>query len=435
MAAASYGCLSLRTIFDTYFMPSFASTLATSVEGALSELRSNKLRSALSLLGITIGIFCIVAVLTVLDSMQTNIRKEVASLGSDVLYVGRWPWTDDGGVYKWWEYMNRPSIGLTELRTIEKQIPAVSAASLVVATPVAELQRGTESVSGATAYAVASGFDRLQNIEVESGRYLTPAELDGGVATVVLGRTLYESLFPEQTDALGTQLPFEGKRFRIVGILKKVGRNAAGFDFDNAFIYPYQAATINFKSPDYDPMLIVKAQEATPVADLEIEVEGALRSIRKVAPGQPNNFAINQLSQISQQLDSLFGVINGIGWLIGGFSLVVGLFGIANIMFVTVKERTRFIGLKKAIGARRLDILTEFLIEAVVLCLIGGIIGLVLVGLLGLLMSKVFDFPVALSLKNVFIGMSVSTVVGLLAGFIPARRASRLNPVVAIRSN
>ncbi len=230
-------------------------------------------------------------------------------------------------------------------------------------------------------------------------------------------------------------LPFGGKRFRVVGVLKKVGQNAAGFNFDNALIYPYTAATINFKNPDYDPMLIIQARSGTPVADLEVEVEGALRSIRKLPPGQPNNFAINQLSQISQRLDSLFGVINGIGWLIGGFSLVVGLFGIANIMFVTVKERTRFIGLKKAIGARRLDILTEFLIEAVVLCLIGGIIGLLLVGLLGWIMSTAFDFPVALSLKNILIGMGVSTLVGLLAGFIPARRASRLNPVVAIRSN
>lgn len=415
-------------------MPAFAHTLSNSIGQAFSELRSNKLRSALSLLGITIGIFCIVAVLTVLDSMQTNIRKEVATLGSDVLYIGRWPWTDDNGSYKWWEYMNRPSMSLDELRAVQRGVPAVGNAALVLTTSVGELHRGAATIDGATAHAVTGGFDRLQNIEVEAGRYLSASEVDGGVASVVIGRDIYEALFPGNVSALDALLPFGGKRYRVVGVLKKVGSNAAGFDFDNALIYPYLSANLDLRSLNYDPLLIVRARPGASVPNMEAEVEGALRKVRKLSPGAPNNFAVNQLSQISEKLDSLFVVINGIGWLIGGFSLLVGLFGIANIMFVTVQERTRFIGLKKAIGAKSREILTEFLTEAVVLCLIGGAVGLVLVWILAFIMSKAADFPVSLSLKNVLIGTGVSTVVGLVAGFVPARRAARLNPVVAIRS-
>lgn len=415
-------------------MPAFAHILSNSIGQAFSEIRSNKLRSALSLLGITIGIFCIVAVLTVLDSMQTNIRKEVATLGSDVLYIGRWPWTDDAGTYKWWEYMNRPSMTLDELRTVQEGVPAVGSAALVLNTGIPQLHRDAQTIEGASAYAVTAGFDRLQNIEVQEGRYLTTGELDGGVAVAVIGRGIYEALFPGNTSALDAVLPFGGRRYRIVGIMKKVGSNAAGFDFDNAVIYPYLSANLDLRSLNYDPLLIVRAREGASVPDMEAEVEGALRKVRKIAPGSPANFAINQLSQISEKLDSMFVVINGIGWLIGGFSLLVGLFGIANIMFVTVQERTRFIGLKKAIGAKSIEILTEFLTEAVVLCLIGGLVGLLLVWVLALVMSKAADFPVGLSAKNILIGTGVSTLVGLVAGFIPARRAARLNPVVAIRS-
>ncbi len=416
-------------------MPAFARIFSNSIGQAFSELRANKLRSALSLLGITIGIFCIVAVLTVLESMQNNIRKEVASLGSDVLYVGRWPWTDDNGVYKWWEFMNRPSMTLAEFRAVKEGTSSVAAVALVFGSSISSLHRGAEQVEGGAAYGVTSGFDQLQSIEVAQGRYLTASEIDGGVSAMVIGRKIYEALFPGNTAAIDEVLPFNGKRYHIVGVLKKEGQNAAGFDFDNAVIYPYLSTTLDVRSLNYDPLLIIKAREGASVSDMEIEVSGALRRARKVPPGQPDNFSINQLKQISEKLNSLFGVINGVGWLIGGFSLIVGLFGIANIMFVTVKERTRFIGLKKAVGAQSIEILTEFLTEAVVLCLLGGIAGLMLVWVLALVMTKVADFPVALSLKNIFIGFGVSTLVGLLAGFVPARRAARMNPVVAIRSN
>jgi putative ABC transport system permease protein len=412
-----------------------ASIISTSLRQALQELRGNKLRSALSLLGITIGIFCIIAVLTVLDSMQHNIRKEVATLGSDVLYIGRWPWMDDGGEYKWWEYWRRPSMTVREVRAIQRDVPDAGLVTLALSTPNNTLRRQDNEIQGITAYATLAGFDQIQNIEMGRGRYLSSSELDGGTTVAVLGQAVYESLFPGDIDPTGKTVAFQGRKFMIAGVMKKTGQNVAGFDFDNCIIYPYFAANLDISSLNYDPMLLVKARPGVPIEDLKVEVEGALRRVRKLRPGAENNFAFNQLSQVSARLDAMFTVINGVGWLIGGFSLVVGLFGIANIMFVTVKERTRFIGLKKAVGARPKVILTEFLTEAVVLCCIGGLIGIGCVLILSLILTHLADFPVTLSAKNFTIGVGISTIVGLLAGIIPAYRASRLDPVVAIRSN
>lgn len=213
----------------------------------------------------------------------------------------------------------------------------------------------------------------------------------------------------------------------------------AGFNFDDAVIYSYNAAkslvNLNAINWNIDPLIMVKAQSGYNVEDLQYEIEGVLRGVRRVKPGEKKNFAINKLSQVSEQIDLLFGTINVVGWVIAGFSLLVGGFGIANIMFVTVKERTKIIGLKKAIGAKPQSILLEFLIEAVTLCLTGGLVGILIVLLLSLVMNYGLDFPITLSAKNFFIGVSISGLVGVLAGFIPARSASRLDPVVAIRSN
>lgn len=400
-------------------------------------MRANKLRTFLSLLGITIGIFCIVAVLTVLNSMQSNIRKEVATLGSDVLYINRWPWTQpDNGEYKWWEYWSRPSMTIREVREVERDVPSASLATLCLQTRDVTVSHFDEELGGIRAYAVLRNFDKIQNIEIGKGRYLSASELDGGTPMVVLGYNVYESLFPGNADPLGKSVTMMNRRLVVVGVMKKVGDNIAGFDFDDGVVFPYNnAATfLDVSSLSFDPVLLVKAANGVNVEDLKYEVEGALRKVRKVRPGETSDFSINQLSQVSKQLDMMFGAINLIGNVIGGFSLIVGAFGIANIMFVTVKERTKVIGLKKAIGARSAMILTEFLIEAIVLCVIGGLIGIFIVWLLSLLMTYGLDFAVSLTLKNIIVGISVSAIVGTLAGIIPAFRASRLDPVVAIRT-
>ena len=409
----------------------------TSVLQALQELRVNKLRTFLSLLGITIGIFCIIAVLTVLDSMKKNIETEVSTLGNDVLYVGRWPWMDEGGEYKWWEFWRRPSMTIKELRAVERDIPDVAYATLSINDRIS-VKYEDEEVSNITCYGVTNNFDRLQNIEIGSGRYLSAPEIDGGRNSVVLGYAVYRNLYAGDMDAVGSSVSFLGRKFNVVGVMKLVGQNMAGFDFDNCVIFPYNAAAaglMDVKSLNYDPNLMIKVAPGKNVDDVKYEVEGVLRRERKVRPGQANDFAINQLSQISERLDLMFKTINMIGAIIGGFSLIVGSFGIANIMFVTVKERTRVIGLKKAIGARRQSIMMEFLIEAITLCILGGLIGILIVLLLSLVLTYGLDFAVTLSLENFFIGISISATVGVLAGFIPARSASKLDPVVAIRSN
>jgi putative ABC transport system permease protein len=411
--------------------------LGTSIVQAFQELRANKLRTFLSLLGITIGIFCIISVKTVLDSLKNNIQKEVATLGSNVLYIGRWPWMDEGGEYKWWEYMRRPSMGPNEVKSILSQVPDVAVATICLNTRRMNVKYEDLEASSVSGYAVMADFDKVQNIDIEQGRYLSISDLEGGSNAVVLGQEVYNDLFPGNINPIGKSINFKGRKFSVVGVMKKAGDNMAGFDFDNSVIYPYyMAATIvNVKSLNFDPLLAVKAAEGKDLEEVKYEVEGVLRRVRKVRPGQANDFAVNQLSQVSARIESIFVGIDLGGLIIGIFSLIVGAFGIANIMFVTVKERTKIIGLKKAIGARRSSILWEFLLEAIVLCLVGGAIGIFIVLLLSFVFTYALDFEVSLSFMNFFLGISVSVLVGVLSGFIPAWSASRLDPVVAIRTN
>lgn len=414
-----------------------SSIISTSVTQALGELRSNRLRTTLSLLGIAIGIFCIVAVKAVLNSMEEKIRENMSSLGSDVLYISRRPWMPEGGEYKWWEYLKRRPLSLTELRAIQHQVPAAEVATICYAKPSAALKAGDESLDGVTVYAVMPGFEKLQNVEIDQGRYLGTAALETGSNDVVIGHSVYESLFGGRS-ALGKSLKLDGRSFNIVGRLRKEGQNMAGFDFDNSVIISYATASamydVSAQDWNNDPNILVKAKKDVSVNELEDEVTGVLRALRKVRPGAPANFSVNRLSEVSERLTQVFGVVNVIGGVIGLFSLLVGAFGIANIMFVTVRERTKVIGLKKAIGARRSVILTEFLVEAITLCIIGGAVGILLVYLLSLGLSRAADFPVRLSIENIAFGVGISALVGTVAGLVPAIVASRLNPVVAIRS-
>jgi putative ABC transport system permease protein len=418
-------------------MANLAQITGTSIVQAFHELRANKLRTFLSLLGITIGIFCIISVLTVLDSLKNYIQKDMSTLGSDVLYVGRWPWMDDGGEYKWWEYWRRPGMTPQDVKAIESQVPDAATATLCLTKQRLTVKYQDMELSSISGYAVMSFFDKVQNIDIQLGRYLSTSELDGGNTSVVLGYSVYRNLFPGSIDPLGKTITFLGRRFTVVGVMKIAGQNMAGFDYDNSVIFPYYAAAtvLDVRSNNYDPMLAIKAASGKNIEEVKYAVEGVLRRTRKVRPGEPDNFAINQLSQVSERLNSVFGTIDIVAWVIGGLSLLVGAFGIANIMFVTVKERTKIIGLKKAIGAKRQSILLEFLLEAVVLSLIGGLVGILVVVLLSLLFTYGFDFEVILSMGNFFIGIFVSIFVGVLAGIIPAVSASKLDPVVAIRSN
>jgi len=418
-------------------MRAYLQIAVTSLKTALQELKVNKLRTLLSLLGVTIGIFCIVAVFTVLDSLEKNIKTSVASLGDDVLYIGKWPWMDEGGEYKWWEYWRRPVMTTRELTAIEQQSQTAGYATLCFTASEITAKQRDQEVSGISGYAVTQHFEKMQNFEIDEGRYLNAAELSGGKYVAVLGSEVYEELFPSNGDPLGQIINFDGRRYHVVGTLRKAGDNMAGFNFDRSIIYSYAAAasTTDVTSLNANVSLMVKAKESIAVEDLSSETEGILRAVRRVAPGEKNNFSINQLSQLTERLNTMFAMIDLVGLVIAFFSLLVGGFGIANIMFVSVKERTKIIGLKKAIGARPAVILSEFLLEAVILSLIGGLLGIVIVFLLSLVLTYLADFSVTLSIQNFLIGLSISSLVGILAGYIPARSAANLDPVVAIRSS
>ena len=411
--------------------------IGTSFTQALQELRVNKLRTFLSLLGITIGIFCIVAVFTVLDSFEANIQNSMASLGSDVLYVSRRPWVPEGGEYKWWEYLQRRPMGFEELRALQERMPGLHGAALTHINNNETVKYNDQELTGITGHGVTEGYDKLQNIEIGSGRYLSAAELNGGVFAVVLGSNVAHDLFGSITPE-GNDIHLLGQSFRVVGVLKKSGKNMMGITYDDNVIYPYNAIAMltNTQSMDWgnDPQVLLQANKGINLEEFKDEATGILRSIRKVRPGGKNDFSINQLSQIQKKLGELFGVINLVGKFIGGFALIVGAFGVANIMFVTVRERTKIIGLKKAIGAKRSVIMTEFLIESITLCIIGGLVGIILVLLLSFILTHAIGFPITLSLTNFLYGIFISASIGTLAGLIPAFIASRLNPVVAIRS-
>lgn len=414
-----------------------SSIISTSVTQALGELRANRLRTTLSLLGIAIGIFCIVAVLAVLNSMEVKIRENMSALGSDVLYIGRKPWMPENGEYKWWEYLQRRPMSLTELRALEHNVPAAAVTTISYFKPNATIKSGDASLDGVVVYAAMPGLEKVQNVEIEKGRYLSASELETGSNSAVIGHEVAESLFGSR-NALDKTIRLGGRSFNVAGVMRKEGQNMAGFNFDNSVLISYATASSLFDlhSLDWsnDPTIMVKARPGVPLDELQDEVTGVLRALRKVRPGAPADFSVNRLSEVSKRLTQVFGVVNVIGGVIGLFSLLVGAFGIANIMFVTVRERTKVIGLKKAIGARRVVILTEFLVEAVTLCIIGGAIGILLVWLLGLALTYGADFAVNLSLRNIAFGVGISAVVGIIAGLVPAIAASRLNPVVAIRS-
>ena len=409
--------------------------LWSSLGMALSELRVNKLRTFLSLLGITIGIFCIIAVLTVTDSMESSIRKDLKSMGTNVIYLQKWPWDGDGD---WWKYINRPEPQYSEMKLIKDKVASADAVTYLFSSSGRKIEYGIDYMENVELLAVTMDLEKMQSVDIAMGRYFSPSELVTGSNAIVLGANVWEGLFFTPEAALGKVVRFAGRNCKVVGVLKKKGDSMLGGVFgDNTILMPYLFARTIIDERRYaDPFYMIRAKEGVAVGQLKDDLTGAMRAIHRLKPGQDNDFALNEITTAQDELESIFGVINLGGWVIAGFALIVGGFGIANIMFVTVKERTNIIGLKKAIGARPGIILLEFLFEAVMLCMIGGGLGLLMVyGSAKLAQNMFSGFEIALSTGNIILGLSISAIVGVLAGFIPAFSASRLNPVVAIRSN
>lgn len=404
-----------------------------SLKMALEELRTNKLRTFLSLFGVTIGIFCIIGVLAVVQSLKKNIKDGLKDLGTNTVYIQKWPW-GGGGDYPWWKYVKRPEPKFEEMRPIKARSQYADAVAFLLFNN-SNIEYKDNLLTNVSWYGATEEFNRIQEVKIGEGRYISSSEFANGSPVIVMGYENAVKLFGDPQKAVGKQVSISGRTGTIVGVMKKAGQNMVGaWDFDNIIIVPFNFCRQVVDERNAGRFLLVKGREGVAVADLKDELKGIMRSVRKLRPTEDDNFALNDVTASSQSLDALFTNLNIGGLVIGGFSLIVGLFGIANIMFVTVKERTSQIGLKKAVGAKRSYIMTEFLLESSFLCIVGGLIGLLLVFLITLLLSAALPFPVSVSMGIVALAMGISIGVGLLAGIIPAWNAARLDPVVAIRS-
>lgn len=401
---------------------------------AFQAIIVNKLRTMLTLLGITIGIFSIISVFTVFDSMENKIKTSIDSLGDNVLFIQKWPWAF-GSDYPWWKYMNRPVPKIKELTEIEKKSDAYHAATFYAATQKT-VKYKSNSISNALILAVSKDYDRVMSLNIELGRYFTTSESVAGKNVAIIGKDIADNLF-ENSDPIGKEITVFGRKLSVIGVFKKEGEDTFGQSADKQVMVPVLFArnVIDLDSEGNDPTIIVRAKENISNQELKDELTGIMRSVRKLKPAAEDNFAINEMSLITKGFEGIFSTISIIGWIIGAFSLIVGGFGIANIMFVSVKERTNQIGIQKSLGAKNYFILLQFLFEAIFLSLIGGALGLIIIFIGTLIVTYGLDFSLTLSFSNIFLGLGVSFIIGLISGFIPAFSASRLNPVDAIRSN
>jgi putative ABC transport system permease protein len=400
---------------------------------AISALIVNKVRTMLSLLGITIGIFSIISVFSVFDSLEGEIRGEINSLGDNVVFIQKWPWMMGGDDYPWWKYWQRPEASLREMNELEKRMTSAEGFAFMVQVS-RDVSYFNTTVQETQISIISHDYSRVMSLDIAEGRYFTQLESQSGRNVILIGAELAEALFPN-ADPINKSIKVFGLRMTVIGVMKKEGENIFGNSNDKSAFVPVNFARNVIDIRERGSSIMVRGKKGVTNDQLKDEIVGNLRSIRKLKPTAEENFAINEMDIINKGFDKFFSVVAIVGWIIGGFSLLVGGFGIANIMFVSVKERTNQIGIQKSLGAKNYFILLQFLIEAIFLSVMGGIVGLLIVFGLSLLISATTSFPLVLSLGNIILGVSVSAFIGLFSGFIPAWTASRLDPVEAMRSN
>ncbi len=401
---------------------------------ALRSLILNRLRTFLSLLGITIGIFAMITVFTVIDSLENSVRSSIAKLGDNVVYVQKWPWSFEGD-YPWWKYINRPLPSIRDFNDLLKRSQKTDAIAFL-STTTKNVQYEKNSGKNIEIWAVSQEFINVRTIELQSGRYFSSFESTSGKAIAILGGELAEQLFENQ-NPIDKEIKIGNYRVKVIGVLKREGEDMFGMSMDKQVIIPLNFGRnfINLRSEMAGSFIMAKAKPKVSNEELMDELRNIMRSIHRLKPTQEDDFALNLPSVISQGISNIFVIIDFAGLIIGGFAILVGGFGIANIMFVSVKEQTRIIGIQKALGAKRMFILLEFLYEAVMLSLIGGIFGLFAIFLLLTFAAAVSGMEFNLGLNNILLGIIISVSVGLISGFIPAYSASKLDPVNAINSN
>nr|WP_321453919.1 ABC transporter permease [uncultured Carboxylicivirga sp.] len=403
---------------------------------AINALRSNVLRTILTLSGVTIGIFSIISVFTLIDTLEKSVRESVESLGNNVIYIQKWPWAPPEGEseYPWWRYMNRRVPSLDDYEQVKKRSQLAEAVTFVMATS-RRLTFENNSYDKVAIMGVTHSFENIWSFEIGEGRYFSQQESNKGINVTVIGADIAAELF-QGSDPLGREVKMMGRKLTVVGVIQKQGTDMLGNSLDKNILIPvnYAKGLFNFRSESVQPFIMVKALPGYSSDDISDELAGIMRSVRRLKPQAENDFALNRISLVQKGLDDLFRVIDIAGWFIGGFSILVGGFGIANIMFVSVKERTRIIGIQKALGAKRRFILLQFLIESTALSLIGGLMGLLIIFVGTIIINVSSDATIVLSITNILKGLAISATIGILSGYIPAWKASKMDPVEAINS-
>ena len=405
---------------------------------ALKSVIVNRLRTVLSLLGITIGIFAIISVFTIFDSLEINIRESLAEAGENVIYIQKMPWAPEPGEeYAWWQYWNRPVPKYKEYKII-KERSMLSEAVCFWSFTNRVVKYKNNSIDNATIWGTTSEYEDTRDHEIEKGRFFTPYEFEASKNLAIIGFTFADELFQNE-DPLGKEIKIKGHKATVIGVFKREGSSMlGGGSLDEFIVIPMQfmRKITDIRREGAQPMILVRARPGVSNEELKEELRQILRSSRRLKPRADDNFALNQTSMLTGMLDGIFKVLNTTGFFIGIFSILVGGFGIANIMFVSVKERTNIIGIQKALGAKRYFILWQFLFESMLLTLSGGAIGLLIVFAgTGIMTSLIDDFRVFLTLGNIVLGLGISATIGVVSGFAPAWSAARMDPVEAINTS
>jgi putative ABC transport system permease protein len=399
---------------------------------AISSVVVNRLRTFLSLFGISIGIFSIISVFTVLDWMETSIRDSISSLGDNVVYVQKFPWSFDPNL-EWWDIIKWPAINEQDYQSIMKKSTRADAVCLL-AIQNSKLKYKKNLANNVSVAAVTQNFENIRSFEVEKGRYFSPFEISSGKNVVILGYEIAKRLF-DKVNPVGQVITVSNFKVSVIGVLKKEGKGGISDNgLDEVTLLPmgFARTFINMRNRFLETQLMIKAKPGVKIDELSDETTMILRAARRLQPDEVNNFSVNKASLLSQGFDAVFAGINIGGWIIGGFAILVGGFGIANIMFVSVRERTNIIGIQKALGAKRSFILQQFLFESVLLSIAGGIIGLILIFLGTLGINYFFELNMHLTAGNIILAIFISGIIGIVAGYAPAYSAAKMDPVEAI---
>ncbi len=402
---------------------------------AIKSVIVNRLRTILSLLGITIGIFAIISVFTIFDSLQINIRESLAQAGENVIYIQKWPWApEEGQEYAWWQYWNRPVPQYREYLAV-KERSQLAEVVCFHAFANRTLKYKNNSARDVFIWGTTEEIQQLRDYEIARGRFFTQYEFHASRNLAVIGVNIADRLFAG-SDPLGKEITLGGHKATVIGIFKREGKSLFG-TMDDAVLVPLQflRKIKDIRRESANPQILAKARPNVSNEELKEELRSILRSVRRISPRADDNFALNQTSMLSGAIDQIFKVLNLAGFFIGIFSILVGGFGIANIMFVSVKERTNVIGIQKALGARRNFILQQFLFESVLLSVTGGGLGLLIVFIgAGIMSSLIEEFRVFLTAGNILLGLGISAAIGIISGFAPAWSAARMDPVEAINT-